>query len=103
MAYEQLVQRFLNAKHDHIAAYAVETRGHKRKRPDKDFVLLMALAYEVEDFLRCLPSEYRTAELRGRMIYDFLRQVPEGSVINRKLAGRGRFRHRRPAPRPVIS
>ena len=97
MAYERLVQRFLNAKHDHIAAYAVERRGCIRCRPDKDLVLLTALAYEIEDFLRVLPREYRTANLRGRLIYDFLRQIPEGSVINRELAVRGRVR--RPAPR----
>ena len=97
MAHERLVQRFLNAKHDHIAAYAVERRGCIRCRPDKDLVLLTALAYEVEDFLRGLPSECRTADLRGRLIYDFLRQIPEGSVINRELVVRGRVR--RPAPR----
>ena len=76
MAYERVVERFLNAKHDHIAAYTVETRGHRRLQPDKDPMLLTALAYEIEDFLGSLPKKYRTAELRGRLIYEFLRQVP---------------------------
>jgi len=39
-------------------------------------MLLTALAYEIEDFLGSLPKKYRTAELRGRLIYEFLRQVP---------------------------
>ena len=101
MAYGRLVKRFLNAKHDHMAAYALEMRGRIRRRPDKDLVLLTALAYEVEDFLRSLPRECRTAELRGRLIYDFLRQVPEGSVINGELAARGRFRRAAPRRRHI--
>ena len=76
MAYERVVERFLNAKHDHIAAYTVETRGHRRPQPDKDLMLLTALAYEIEDFLGSLPKNYRTAELRGRLIYEVLRRVP---------------------------
>ena len=84
MAYERVVERFLNAKHDHIAAYTVETRGHRRLQPDKDPMLLTALAYEIEDFLGSLPKKYRTAELRGRLIYEFLRRVPRRLGIFRQ-------------------
>jgi len=101
MAYERVVKRFFNAKHDHIAAYTVETRGQRRPQPDKDPMLLTALEYEIEDFLGSLPKKYRTAELRGRLIYDFLRQVPEGSVINRELAARGRLRRSAPRRRHI--
>jgi hypothetical protein len=87
MAYERVVERFLNTKHDHIAAYTVETRGHRRPQPDKDPTLLTALAYEIEDFLGSLPKNYRTAELRGRLIYEFLRRVPRTIPIAARMDG----------------
>jgi len=77
MAHGRLVELFLTARHDHLDAYAAQTRGLSKTQPWDDPLLLVAVGYEVEEFMKTVPWEDRTSGLRGRLYDAILKQVPQ--------------------------